>query len=228
MEATDLDLRVVLECLARHFGKQGWWPAESTLEIVLGAILVQRTAWRNAEKALEQLRTRHLIDHRALASIPVERLERLLRNSGFYKRKARTVQGFARFLALNHAGSLESLFSRPTVAIRAELLQLEGIGPETADSILLYAADRKVLPIDAYARRVLNRLGIADAQALPYERLQDKVHRSFLGGLDHFKELRALMVKLGKTYCGREPECAECPLLNMCQHGQKTPNACRD
>lgn len=217
-----LDLRAVLDRLEAHFGKQGWWPAESPLEVVIGAILVQRTAWRNAEIAVNELRERGLINIDALARSSVERLEELLRSSGFYKRKARTILDFARFLALNHGGSLEALLAKPTRPLRGALLSLEGIGPETADSILLYAAHRPVFPIDAYTRRILYRLGLPEAWTLPYEKLQQVVHDAFPATAEELKELRALTVRLGKTYCGKDPRCEECPLNDLCAYAQKT------
>jgi len=216
-----VDLRVVHDRLVAYFGKQGWWPAESPLEVVLGAILVQRTAWRNAEIAINSLRRRGLIDPDALSKASVSRLESLLRSSGFYKRKARTILEFANFLNANYGGSLQALFAKSTLSIRGELLSLDGIGPETADSILLYAADRPVFPVDVYVRRILDRLGLPDAQALPYERVQDMVHEAFPATVEEFKELRALMVRLGKTYCGQEPRCVECPLSGLCMHAQR-------
>jgi len=220
-----VDLRDVFVRLLAYFGKQGWWPAESPLEVILGAILVQRTTWRNAEMSIHSLRQRGLIDADALSKTSLERLERLLRSSGFYKRKAQTILGFASFLVLNYGGSLEALFAKSTLSLRGELLSVDGIGPETADSILLYAADRPVFPTDAYTRRVLQRLGLPDAQTLPYEKVQDAVHEAFPASVEELKELRALMVKLGKTYCGQEPRCEECPLNSLCGYGRRARGA---
>lgn len=198
--------------LQDHFGPQHWWPARTRFEVILGALLTQNTSWKNVEKALANLRRAGLLSPAKLARQPAARLARLLRPSGYFRQKTRTVRRFLRHLKSRYAGSLPRLFQRPTAALREELLLLPGIGEETADSILLYAGERPLFVIDAYTRRVLTRHGLAPPQA-PYHQLQDFLHRHLPRQPGLFNEYHALLVAVGKTYCHREaPDCPRCPL----------------
>lgn len=208
--------------LQRHFGRQHWWPARTRFEVVLGALLTQNTSWSNVERALGNLRRARLLTPGRLAQVPSARLASLLRPSGYFRQKTRAVQSFLSHLKRRYRGSLAGLLRRPTDELRRELLSLRGIGPETADSILLYAAARPVFVIDAYTRRVLDRHALAPASA-PYQELQDFFHRHLPRDANLFNEYHALLVAVGKSYCraGR-PDCAACPLepeLERCHAG---------
>ncbi|MGH7321410.1 MAG: endonuclease III domain-containing protein [Candidatus Rokuibacteriota bacterium] len=197
--------------LHQRFGPQGWWPARSAFEVVVGAILTQSTAWVNVERAITRLRAAGALDPRALGALPAPRLAGLVRASGFFRVKARRLQAFARYLERRHAGNLRRLLRQPAPDLRAELLGIPGIGPETADSILLYAAGRPTFVVDAYTRRILARHRIV-ARETDYARLQ----RVFMENLPRdpglFNEYHALLVRVAKEYCRATPRCTECPL----------------
>jgi endonuclease-3 related protein len=151
------ELRHYYRALYRAWGAQHWWPAETRFEVVVGAYLTQNTAWTNVERALANLRTAQALSVEGIRGITVSRLQRLIRPSGYFRQKARRLKTFVAFLDKQHGGSLEKLFSQPTDKLREELLSLNGVGPETADSILLYAGDHPVFVVDAYTRRILAR-----------------------------------------------------------------------
>ena len=205
-------LRRYYRRLWAHFGPQHWWPGDTRFEVILGALLTQNTSWRNAEIALGNLRRRRLLSPRKLGCLSAVRLSRLLRPSGYYRQKTRTVRSFLRYLEKRCAGSLNRLFRQPTPSLRAELLSLPGVGPETADSILLYAGQRPVFVIDDYTRRVLDRHGLAPAAA-GYAELQHLFQHSLPPDPALYNEYHALLVAVGKTYCHRQqPNCPACPL----------------
>jgi len=198
--------------LRRHFGHRNWWPARTPFEVILGALLTQNTNWSNVEKALANLRRARALTPSRLAGLPAATLARLLRPSGYYRQKTRAVRGFLAHLNNGYRGSLARLLARPTSGLREELLALRGIGPETADSILLYAAGRPVFVIDAYTRRVLARHGLAPAQAR-YHELQDFFEAHLPRRLALYNDFHAQLVAVGKHYCHRQrPDCAACPL----------------
>ncbi len=205
-------LRRYYRRLYRHFGPQHWWPGRTSFEVILGALLAQNTAWSNVEKALANLRRESGLSPEKLARVPTPRLARLLRPSGYFRQKTRAVRGFLKHLSNHYGGSLGRMMNRPAQELREELLALRGIGPETADSILLYAAGRPVFVIDAYTRRVLARHGLAPADA-SYAQLQDYFHQHLPANAKLFNEYHALLVAVGKNYChSRNPDCTACPL----------------
>lgn len=153
-------IRRFYEVLYEAWGAQHWWPAETPFEVIVGAYLTQNTAWTNVERALANLRNAKLLNVDGIRGVKLARLERLIRPSGYFRQKARRLKTFIRFLDRQYGGSLERLFSQPTEKLREELLSLNGIGPETADSILLYAGNHPVFVVDAYTRRILDRHGI--------------------------------------------------------------------
>ena len=214
-------LRGIYRRLLARFGAQQWWPAETDFEIVVGAILTQNTAWTNVEKAIANLRRARLLTPGAMHRVSTARLARLIRPSGYFNLKAKKLKAFTRFLFVQHRGKLSHLFKQDVAALREELLGVYGIGPETADSIILYAARQPIFVVDAYTRRVFARLGLASENAT-YAELQDV----FMAHLPHdermFNEYHALIVALGKYVCRkREPKCGECPLLEVCVTGKK-------
>jgi len=144
----------------RAWGRQHWWPAESRFEVIVGAFLTQNTAWTNVERALHNLRSEGVLSLQAVRDIPIAELEQLIRPSGYFRQKAQRLKTFIAYLDQKYEGSMEKMFAQPTAQLRAELLSLNGIGPETADSILLYAGNHEVFVVDAYARRILDRHGI--------------------------------------------------------------------
>lgn len=206
-------LNQIYQKLLEHFGKQHWWPAETRFEVIIGAILIQQTNWRAVERAIENLKSEGLLNPTSLATASLERVQRLIRNLNFYRQKARRIVNFSRHLFERHDGSLDKLFGKSIEEVRKELLSLDGIGKETADSILLYAADKLIFPIDAYTIRLCKRLGVKD---LKYEDLRRYFENSLPKDLEVYKEFHALIDKLGKTYCKVKPSCDGCPLTDEC------------
>jgi len=174
--------------LYRQWGSQHWWPAETQFEVVVGAYLTQNTAWVNVERALENLRRAKLLNLDGIRTVRLSRLERLIRPSGYFRQKASRLKAFVKFLDAHYEGSLQKLFSKPTQKLRDELLGLNGIGPETADSILLYAGNHPVFVVDAYTRRILDRHGI-----LPEKTAYEEIRQLFQ------ESLRPIATELGKT-----------------------------
>jgi endonuclease-3 related protein len=215
-------LRRYYRRLYRRFGPQHWWPGRTRFEVILGALLTQNTAWSNVEKALANLRHEARLVPEQLSRVPASKLARLLRPAGYFRQKTRTVRGFLHHLNNHCRGSLARLLRKPTGELRAELLSLRGVGEETADSILLYAASRPLFVIDAYTRRVFSRHGLAPADAT-YVELQGFFHRHLPADARLFNEYHALLVAAGKNYChSRNPDCAACPLgpeLSEATHG---------
>jgi endonuclease-3 related protein len=203
----------IYQKLLSHFGKQHWWPADTRFEIIIGAILIHQTNWRSVERAIENLKSKGLLNSHSLAKTPSEQIEILLKHLNFFRNKAKRIFNFSRYLVKEYDGSLEKFFNKSTVEIRGELLALEGIGEETADSILLYAADRLVFPIDAYTTRLCNRLGV---KITKYEELRNLFESALPKDLEIYKEFHALIDKLGKTFCKVKPSCDGCPLIDEC------------
>jgi endonuclease-3 related protein len=209
--------------LYAHFGPQHWWPHSrgGAFEIIVGAILTQNTAWTNVEKALVNLRRARLLTPGALHRAPTARLARLIRPSGYFNLKAKKLKAFTRFLFAEHRGRLAHLFALDPVRMREELLAVYGIGPETADSIILYAAHQPIFVVDAYTRRIFARLGLARAEA-SYGELQALFTQNLPRAEPLFNEYHALLVALGKHICQkRAPRCGECPLQEICPTGMK-------
>ena len=212
------EIREIYELLLQIFGRQNWWPAESKFEIIAGAILTQQTSWKNVEEAIRNLKKADLLDPIKLSKTPLATLEKIVRPSGFYKQKARRLKNFSKYLVQKHNGSLDQLFSGSTEKIGEELLELDGVGPETADSMLLYAGEKPVFVVDAYTIRFSNRFGLSDSGN--YRTVQEL----FQGHLEDdpvlLKEYHALLVELCKRYCKTDPDCVECPLNTSCAYGR--------
>ena len=204
--------------LLRHFGKQYWWPADTRFEVIIGAFLTQQTNWKNAELAIHNLKAKSLLDPHSLSSSSLDQIESLIRKSGFYRQKARRIINFSQFLVTRYDGSLDKLFFGSKEKVRKELLLLEGIGPETADSILLYAADRLSFPIDSYTIRLCERFGIKE---LKYNKLGEFFESNIPRDLEIYKVFHALIDMLGKTYCKKKPICSFCPLIRECFYSKK-------
>jgi len=211
-----LSRELLLACndaLLARLGPQGWWPGESALEVCVGAVLTQNTAWRNVEPVIERLRGRGLIDAARLAATPEDELASLLRGAGYHNQKARTLLAFARLLAGDFGSDLAAMLGGDLRCARRRLLSVKGIGPETADSMLLYAGERPVFVIDAYTRRFLARHGLI-AGSESYEQVQGLFVQALPASIALFKEFHALVVALCKGFCAaRYPRCDACPLL---------------
>ena len=210
-------LRAMYERLAEAYGPQHWWPGETPLEITLGAYLTQNTSWRAVERSLANLRERALLDDAAgLLACPEEELRTLLRPSGYMVRKTAAIRAFLGFLFAEAGGSFEKLAAMPTEVLRPKLLALPGVGPETADAILLYALGHEAMVVDEYLRRVTARHGLAPERA-SYDELQQVAWSAFASErgksrVQHANEFHALIVMVGKEHCGPKPKCAGCPL----------------
>ncbi|HEY4708809.1 MAG TPA: hypothetical protein VIH46_01430 [Candidatus Acidoferrales bacterium] len=201
-------------------GPQHWWPGGTQFEVIVGAILTQNTSWTNVERAISRLREEHLLSPRALGSVPLGRLERLIRSSGYFRQKARKLKAFCEFLDTQYGGSLKRMFETPTIVLREKLLGVFGIGPETADSILLYAGDHPAFVVDAYTKRMLLRHGWAGEKA-KYDDIRWMFEREFPGDVKRFNEFHALIVHTGKNYCRtHDPLCHECPLGRYLEEGR--------
>ena len=211
-------LRAVLDRLAAAYGPQDWWPAREPFEMMAGALLTQRTTWRNAERAIASLRREGVLSPGALALAPVSRLEALVRPAGTFRTKAARLKALARWYV--DAGGRDALVERSTARLRSELLALPGIGPETADDILVYVFARPVFVVDAYARRILSRYGWAQGDE-PYERLSDAAVRAVGADAARLGELHALLVEHGKRHCRPTPRCTGCPLAAECGVGRR-------
>ncbi|HLC40798.1 MAG TPA: endonuclease III domain-containing protein [Methylomirabilota bacterium] len=203
-------IQVYLE-LARHFSPQKWWPAESAIEVAVGAILTQNTAWTNVERALDRLKAHGLLSAKRLHQLSESRLATLIRPSGTFRVKARRLKAFLRFLQERYAGELSRTARVPLEQLRGELLSVHGIGPETADSMLLYAIGRPVFVVDQYTRRVLSRHRLV-RRDIGYDDLQQFFASRLPSDPALFNDYHALLVKVGKEYCRRVPRCDRCPL----------------
>jgi endonuclease-3 related protein len=229
--------------LLSRYGPQNWWPGQSRFEVVVGAYLTQNTNWSNVEKAISNLRRARMLNIKAMRDVPLAELETLVRPSGYFRQKARNLKTFTSFLDERYSGSLARMFAEPTEKLRAELLALNGVGPETADSILLYAGNHPVFVVDAYTRRLLERHGIITAKT-KYEEIRQLVeqaiqqaapeslkvdaygsdprhHVSRMSSVarselaQHYNELHALIVRVGNHFCRSTPHCEGCPLEHL-------------
>jgi endonuclease-3 related protein len=241
--------------LLARYGPQNWWPARSRYEVIVGAYLTQNTNWSNVEKAMANLRRARRLSVSAMRKLPLDELEQLVRPSGYFRQKARNLKTFISFLDRQYSGSLSRMFAQPTEKLRAELLELTGVGPETADSILLYAGNHPVFVVDAYTCRVLLRHGII-GEKTGYEEIRAMIEHAIssaeAGSLvvkdsgsdprhpvsrmsgsarsalaQHYNELHALIVRVGNHYCRAKPICEGCPLQTFLKtlHGATAQGA---
>ena len=204
-------LQELYQRLWEAFGPQGWWPGDAAFEMAVGAILTQNTNWRNVSRAITALKDQGLLTSQALHDLPEEELARLIRPAGYYNVKARRLKNFLDFLATHHENSMERLAAGGLEALRPALLSIKGVGPETADSILLYALAKPTFVVDAYTFRILSRHGLI-AEPCHYEELRQLFMEHLPAQVSLYKEYHALLVRLGKEYCRPQPRCADCPL----------------
>ncbi|ABA89810.1 endonuclease III-related protein [Syntrophotalea carbinolica DSM 2380] len=201
--------------LAEHFGPLHWWPADSPFEVVIGAFLTQNTAWRNVELAIAALKKTIPLTPQALCALQRQDLEELIRPAGFFRQKAQRLQLFATCLLEKHQGDLDAMLSGPLSQVRQTLLTFKGIGPETADSILLYAGHRPSFVVDAYTRRLFKRYGVLEGDET-YEDIRALFMAHLPRQVDLFNEYHALIVEQCKTFCRKRPLCENCPLQPEC------------
>lgn len=201
--------------LRRHFGPSGWWPGESPLEVAVGAVLTQNTAWSNVEKAIDNLKAGGMLDAHRIHLADTGMLASLIRPSGYYNLKAARLKNLIRVILDISSGDADSFFNSPPDHLREVLLGINGIGKETADSICCYAANVPVFVVDAYTKRILSRHGVIDAAA-GYDEVRMLFEQGLPQDLSVYKDLHAYLVFIGKDYCRpRNPLCSECPLQNL-------------
>ncbi len=202
----------IYHTLYNAFGPQHWWPGDTAFEIAVGAILTQNTSWGNVEKAIQNLKKKRALSARAIYEMSAGKLAEMIRPAGYFNVKARRLKAFIHFLMNDSHGSMKKLGETDMVQLRTLLLGIHGIGPETADSILLYALGKPVFVIDAYTKRVLSRHGIIEYEK-SYDEFQELFHSTLEKNVGLFNEYHALFVKVGKDFCKRRgPLCRECPL----------------
>ncbi len=212
-------LQEVYQRLLAAFGPQKWWPGDSRFEMMVGAILVQNTSWQNVQRAIDNLREADLLDPRALYEVPEEELQELIRPAGYFRVKAKRLRSLLHFLVERYGGSIEALFRTPLVELRRQLLGIHGVGPETADSILLYAGGLPTFVVDAYTYRIFSRHGWIDLES-DYHQIQEYFHDHLSADAPMFNEYHALLVNLGKRFCRKaEPRCETCPLMELLPRG---------
>lgn len=211
---TGKKLRTIYQTLYKAIGPRHWWPGDTPFEVIVGAILTQNTSWKNVETAIKALKENRLLDPVKLLKVDEGILANTIKSSGFFNIKAKRIKHFIRFLFEHYQGSLENMFSEKLTPLREKLLTINGIGPETADSILLYAGGKPIFVVDAYTKKILVRhhliakaAGYGETQALFMENLEEDVSM--------FNEYHALLVYIGKYFCKRIPVCENCPMRGL-------------
>ena len=214
----------IYRLMYRRLGPQGWWPGRTRFEIIVGAILTQNTNWGNVKKAIRNLKRSRALSPKALSTLSPQRLAGLIRPAGYFQVKARRLRNFLQFLAKRYAGSLPRMFQEESEKLREALLQVSGIGPETADSILLYAGSMPVFVVDAYTKRIFSRHRLIRDQA-SYHEVQALFMHHLSRDVKLYNEYHALLVAVGKTYCRSTPRCSSCPLRSdLERHGIPLPS----
>jgi endonuclease III related protein len=207
-------LKGVFNQLLSAHGPQHWWPADSPFEVIVGAILTQNTAWKNVKQAIGKLRENNLLSAEAVSTVPLVSLAAFIRSSGYYNQKARKLRAFCQHLQNHWQGNLQAFLSQDLPGLREELLSLHGIGPETADSIILYAAHQPSFVVDTYTYRIFNRHGWI-AEGIGYEELRSFFMEALEPDVAFFQEYHALLVHTGHLFCRRKPGCETCPLVGL-------------
>jgi len=207
-------LKKIYQILFDHFGPQGWWPGETELEIIIGAILTQNTSWKNVEKAIKNLKEKNLLEIKKLSRIRKDTLAQLIRPAGYFNIKSERIKEIVKFLVKRYNGNLSALKRKEGDVLRRELLSVKGIGKETADSILLYALKKPFFVVDAYTKRILLRHNLITKDAT-YDEIQNFFHKNLPREEKVYNEFHALLVRLGKTYCRKKPNCSNCPLFQQ-------------
>ncbi len=197
-----------------EYGGDGWWPSESVFEVTVGAILTQRVSWKNVNMAIANLKRVHVLDPRAIMALDESRLQELIRPSGFYRQKSRYLRTFCEYILDRYDGDLDRMKGMRTAQLRGELLSLDGIGPETADTILLYALDHPSFVVDSYAFRLFGRLELGLGRS--YDKVKNEVEDAIGRDVRKLSLAHALVVTQCKTHCLSTPLCLGCPLCGDC------------
>jgi len=213
-------LKEIYDLLYKQFGPQDWWPGDTPFEVIVGAILTQNTNWTNVEKAITNIKNANLLTPDKLHRLDIAKLAALIRPAGYFNIKAKRLKNFLDWFFENYSGKLENLENVPTTELREQLLSVKGIGPETADSILLYALNRPVFVVDAYTARICARHQLISEDAdlfvvsssNHYHQIQETFESNLPSDISLFNEYHALLVHLGKDFCKPTPKCEECPL----------------
>lgn len=213
------DLLDIYSHMLYHFGHRKWWPGDSRFEIILGAILTQNTNWKNVEKALQNLKDAKCLSYKKISAMPIDQLAELIRPSGYYNQKAIKIKAFISFVNRFYKGSLKKLFSVETTLLRDQLLSIKGIGPETADSILLYAGDHLSFVVDLYTYRILTRHGWMPPEVV-YHEMKEFFEESISKDIDLYKDYHAQLVAVGNNFCRKTPKCEDCPLRPFLKNDQ--------
>ncbi|MFH1715429.1 MAG: endonuclease III domain-containing protein [Elusimicrobiota bacterium] len=214
-------LKIIYNKLFKAFGPQYWWPAKNAFEVIIGAVLTQNTNWSNVEKALSNLKGEIKLTPKALYALDKTHLANLIRSSGYYNQKAERLHSFCCALKKDYKFNLNSMLSSDIHFLRKKLLSIKGIGPETADSIILYAANKPIFVVDAYTFRMCGRLGFDIPR--DYEKVQVLFHKKLPNDSKLFNEFHALIVRLAKNYCKKKPVCYGCPIRINCKYYIERP-----
>ncbi len=207
----------IYRMLLNHYGPRGWWPGESRLEIIVGAILTQAVAWNNVEKAISNMKIKNLFTFQSLLDIAEEELAALIKPALYNRQKAKKIKFMINFIDKEYNRELDSMFKTTLPQLREELLGIWGIGPETADSILLYAGDQPIFVVDAYTMRIFKRLGMVD-ENITYQQMQDFMHANVEANTYIYNEYHALLVALGANCCKKNhADCSLCPISSLCK-----------
>ncbi len=205
----------IYEILLDHFGPQNWWPAETPFEVVIGAVLTQNTNWKNVDRALANLKKADLLSFEALRDLDLANLATFIKPAGYYNLKAKRLKNLLQMIEDEYAGELRNLLEDDFYNARMMLLQVKGIGPETADAILLYAGGHPVFVVDAYTHRVFSRHNLLEEEC-SYEDVQERFMDNLPADSELFNEYHALIVKVAKVYCKKNaPLCEQCPLQGI-------------
>ncbi|MBI9017297.1 MAG: endonuclease III domain-containing protein [Phycisphaerae bacterium] len=204
-------LQQFYDTMLTAFGHQHWWPGDSPFEVLVGAVLTQNTNWTNVEKAITNLKNANALDPFIIRDMPNEQLAALIKPSGYLNLKTKRLKNVIAFLCEKHEGDIENLKNYPVYQLREDLVSINGIGPETADSIILYALEKPTFVIDTYTHRILTRHQLIDPDA-QYEDLKEYCQYNLPEDTQLYNECHALLVQIGKNYCKPKPKCENCPL----------------
>ena len=205
----------IYEILLGHFGPQEWWPGETPFEVMVGAVLTQNTNWVNVSKAIGNLKREDLLSFNKMHDLPVELLAEKIKPAGYFNLKARRLKNLLNFISEEYFGSIEDMFGEDTLSLREKILTVKGIGPETADSILLYAGNKPVFVVDTYTHRIFSRHNVI-AEEEGYYEIQEYFTLSLPEDVGLYNEYHALIVRLGKEFCKKsKPLCSKCPLNDL-------------
>ncbi len=207
--------------MSKHFGPRGWWPGDTAFEICVGAILTQSVSWKNVARAIDNLKEAGLLDLNSMYQSPPGEIEKCIVPTMYFRMKAKKLKAFVAHVREKYNGDLDRLFYKELAELREELLSIYGIGPETADSIILYAAEKPVFVVDAYTRRIFSRLGFF-GDDISYAGMQSFFMRHLSPDVSLYNEFHALIVGVGNRFCGNsKPKCSECPVNGYCSYAKK-------